>query len=214
MLWHEQKAVLNFLCSLPGAPRSTPPVLQTRLTCRTSSTECSRVDRRMTWLPTAEASFPQVRPITTRPVLEVPLSPLPRVRQVSSCRGAFGQIPARRGPTAANRPGGERRFENPSRDEVCLLDSVSKPGHDKKMAMFVSRLPVGTPRSGEWSSVKLQSNPPSRDGLDHEEEPVGCISVLKAEEVAVSVLYLSPHPVVLLVSLMTVALTTEIPLMP
>lgn len=164
---------MNFLCSLPGAPRSMPPVLQTRLTCRTSSTECSRVDRRMTWLPTAGASFPQVRPITTRPVLEVPLSPLPRVRQVSTCRGAFGQIPARRGPTAANPPGGERRSENPSRGEVCLLDSVSKPGHDKKMATFVSRLPVGVPRSEEWLSVKLQSDPPSREGLDHKEEPVG-----------------------------------------
>lgn len=78
----------------------------------------------MTWLPTG-ASSPQVRPITSRLVLERPRSPLPQARQVSTCRGATGQSPARHGPKVENPPEGGRRFANPFRGEVRRPLSVS-----------------------------------------------------------------------------------------
>lgn len=77
----------------------------------------------------------------------------------------------------ANLPGGERRSENPSRDEVSIPICVSKQGHNlkkqNKMAMFVSRLPVGMPRS-EAGAVEDKSAVRSakQRGMDLEEEPV------------------------------------------
>lgn len=111
---------LNFVFLISGPPQSTPVDLRTRPTCRTSSTECLRADPPVTWAP-MEASFPQVLHLITRLVPERTPSPLLRVRQVSTCRGRNGQIPVSLGPKAASPPEGEKRFENPSRGEVCLL---------------------------------------------------------------------------------------------
>uniref|UniRef100_A0A3Q1ETC9 DnaJ (Hsp40) homolog, subfamily C, member 14 n=1 Tax=Acanthochromis polyacanthus TaxID=80966 RepID=A0A3Q1ETC9_9TELE len=102
---------------ITGRPQSRPQVQPTPLICRISSIESSREDRQTTCLPT-EASSPQVR-LITRLVPEHLRSPLPRVKQVSTCQAVSGQSPVRRGLKVANPPDGGRRFANPSRGEVC-----------------------------------------------------------------------------------------------
>lgn len=94
------------------------------------------------------ASSPQVHPIINRQVLQHPHSLLHQARQVSICRGVTAQSPVRRGQKVANPPGGGRKPGSPSRGEVgSSVYQHSNTGTQLLMAMFVSRLPVGMPRS-------------------------------------------------------------------
>lgn len=77
------------------------------------------------------------------------------------------------------------------------------------MAMFVSRLPVGMPRS-ELEKIQGGQISQSRERLDQEEESVNWIQVLKEvlKEVAVMVLYLLIHLVFFVVFVILVLKTT------
>lgn len=181
--WY-QESTLDLLCFFSEPPQSTPVDLQTRLTCRISSTECLRADHRLTWQPT-EASFPPARLLITHLVPGQAPSPLPQVRQVSTCRARTAQILPSLGPKVANLPDGERRSENPSRGEVCLLCvKIATQGHNEYRAMLVCRLPVGVPRSERIHGYE-SDQPESRET---EEEPLERSRVFQGEGEAAVVL--------------------------